>query len=325
MKAAAALAVAALIGCRPMDSAAPPAPRLAAEPAPQPRLPDSGFRIEGPLMQGGLAAGTAPDGTVALRLDGEAIPLAEGGHFLVGFDRDHGPIAVLEARLADGRMLRRELAVAPRQWRIEHVNVAQRPSAATEEFRRLRERELARIGAARARDGGSGGWRQPMIWPAKGRISGVFGSQRVHRGVPAAYHSGLDIAAGAGATVVAPADGMVVLAGPPAFSLEGNLVIIDHGMGLNSAFLHLAAVAVREGQLLRQGEPIGTVGATGRATGPHLHWSLKWGKARVDPQMATAGQNDPRPKLRLRPGLVAFLLQRCPKPVRALNPCFTTC
>ncbi|MGZ8335657.1 MAG: M23 family metallopeptidase, partial [Allosphingosinicella sp.] len=108
--------------------------------------------------------------------------------------------------------------------------------------------------------------------------------QRIYRGgVPAAFHSGADVAAGAGARVVAPADGIVTLAPPPAFSLEGNLVILDHGMGLNSAFLHLASVTVRPGQAVRQGESIGTVGATGRATGPHLHWSLVWNGARIDP------------------------------------------
>ena len=113
----------------------------------------------------------------------------------------------------------------------------------------------------------------------------VFGSQRVYRGgVRAAYHSGTDIAAGAGATVVSPADGVVTLAPPPRFSLEGNLVIVDHGMGLTSAFLHLSGSNVRPGQRVRQGEPIGRVGATGRATGPHLHWSLVWNGARIDPQ-----------------------------------------
>ena len=111
----------------------------------------------------------------------------------------------------------------------------------------------------------------------------MFGSQRIYRGEPGSFHTGVDVAPGAGAPVTAPADGTVVLAGPPQFSLEGNLVIVDHGMGLNSAFLHLATVAVREGQRLRRGDPIGTVGATGRATGPHLHWSMKWRDARIDP------------------------------------------
>ncbi|HEX8661336.1 MAG TPA: M23 family metallopeptidase [Brevundimonas sp.] len=288
MKAAAALAVAALIGCRPAQA---PAPRTAlqAEPAPLPvAMPLPGIRVEGRFIQGGLATGTAPDATAALLVDGQAIPLAEGGRFLLGFDRDHGPKAVVEARLADGRTLRREIAVAARTWRIEHVNVAQRPSTASADYLRRRERELARIGAARAQGAQSSGWSQRFIWPASGRISGVFGSQRVYRGVPAAYHSGVDIAAASGATVVAPADGVVVLAGPPAFSLEGNLVILDHGMGLNSAFLHLSGTVVREGQSVRQGEAIGSVGATGRATGPHLHWSMKWTEARIDPAILTA-------------------------------------
>jgi murein DD-endopeptidase MepM/ murein hydrolase activator NlpD len=155
----------------------------------------------------------------------------------------------------------------------------------SEEYRRRREGELARIAAARAVTSPVNGWRQAFVWPASGRFSGRFGSQRIYRGEPASFHTGLDIAPGAGAPVVAPADGKVVLAGPPMFSLEGNLVIIDHGMGLNSAFLHLASFEVRQGDEVRQGQKIGTVGATGRATGPHLHWSVKWQDARIDPQM----------------------------------------
>jgi murein DD-endopeptidase MepM/ murein hydrolase activator NlpD len=246
------------------------------------------FPLIGRLEQGGLVSGQLPAGTSALMLDGKAVEVAADGRFLLGFDRDQGARAVLSARLADGSLQRQELVIAPRAWRIERINVARRPTSATEDYLRRRERELARIAAARAVRAPSEGWRQRLIWPSTGRISGVFGSQRVYRGEPAAFHSGVDVAAGAGAYVVAPADGVVVLAGPPAFSLEGNLVIIDHGMGLNSAFLHLATSAVREGQSVRQGQLIGTVGATGRATGPHLHWSMKWNEARIDPQ-AIAG------------------------------------
>ena len=250
---------------------------------------DPGIRIDGVAAQGGLVRGTAPAGTVALTLDGREVPLAPDGRFLLGFDRDAGPGARLVARGADGRETARTLAVAARPWRLERLNMARPAGGPTPEFRRRREGELARIAAARAQRPASGGWAQRFIWPARGRISGRFGSQRIYRGgVPAAYHSGADVAAGAGAVVVAPADGVVTLAPPPAFSLEGNLVIIDHGMGLSSAFLHLAGAAVRPGQAVRQGQPIGTVGSTGRATGPHLHWSLVWNGARIDPQ-AVAG------------------------------------
>jgi murein DD-endopeptidase MepM/ murein hydrolase activator NlpD len=251
------------------------------------------FRLEGDLLQGGLVRGTAPAGTLALTLDGNPVPLAEDGRFVIGFDRDAPSNARLVARVADGREVAQLLEISPRSWRIEHVNVPRRPGPATEDYLRRRRSELARIAAARAVDGGAQGWRQRFVWPARGRISGVFGAQRVYRGEPAAYHSGIDVAARPGALVVAPADGVVVLAGPPEFSLEGNLVILDHGHGLNSAFLHLASSRVAVGQKVRQGEPIGTVGATGRATGPHLHWGVKWREARIDPAQL-AGPQDAR-------------------------------
>jgi murein DD-endopeptidase MepM/ murein hydrolase activator NlpD len=263
---------------------------LAAAAAVQPARPD--FVLEGQARQGSLLRGSAPSGTVSLTLDGAEVPLAPDGRFIVGFDRDKTGSSTLAAKLSDSRTVARALPVLPRSWPIEHVNVARRPGGATEDYLRLRERELARIAAARAQRNRSDGWRQKFIWPARGRISGVFGSQRIYQGEPASFHSGVDVAPGAGAMVVAPADGVVVLAGPPMFSLEGNLVIVDHGMGLNSAFLHLGSVAVRVGQAVRQGQPIGTVGATGRATGPHLHWSLKWQDARVDPQPVAGSMGD---------------------------------
>lgn len=249
------------------------------------RLANSPFRFDREAVQGGLLIGTAPAGAVSLALDGREIPIARDGRFLLGFDRDAPSMARLSARFANGRELAEPLFVERRVWRIEFVNLPRPTGGPTPEFQRLREDELARITAARAQRAPTVGWSQAFIWPARGRISGAFGSQRVYRGgVAAAYHSGIDLAAGAGALVIAPADGIVTLAPPPAFSLEGNLVIVDHGMGLTSAFLHLASVAVRPRQVVRQGDPIGTVGATGRARGPHLHWGLVWNGARVDPQ-----------------------------------------
>jgi murein DD-endopeptidase MepM/ murein hydrolase activator NlpD len=242
--------------------------------------------LDGQAVQGGLVRGHAPAGTAELRIGDQPVALAVDGGFVIGLDRDQPATARLTARLGDGRILEQDVAVAPRAWRIEHLGIARRPGGITDEAYRLRrEAETARIREARAARSESDGWRQSFIWPSTGRISGSFGSQRIYRGVAAAYHSGVDVAPGAGAPVVAPADGIVVLAGPPIFSLEGNLVIIDHGMGLNSAFLHLARSEVTVGQHVRQGERIGTVGATGRATGPHLHWSLMWNGARLDPQL----------------------------------------
>jgi murein DD-endopeptidase MepM/ murein hydrolase activator NlpD len=242
--------------------------------------------IEGQAVQGGLVRGQMPPGVTSVMLDDRPVTLAPDGRFILGFDRDQGRRAMLHLRFADGGAAEQVIAVAPRSWPIEHVNVARRPAAVPDEiYRRRRAGELERIASARAIRSAATGWSQRFIWPASGRISGRFGSQRVYRGEPAAYHSGVDVAAGAGAPVVAPADGLVVLAGPPMFSLEGNLVILDHGQGLNSAFLHLSRVDVAAGQRVRQGERIGAVGATGRATGPHLHWSMMWNGARLDPQL----------------------------------------
>jgi murein DD-endopeptidase MepM/ murein hydrolase activator NlpD len=247
----------------------------------------SAFAYAGELTQGGWIKGTVPAGTYRLTVDGQPIAFGADGSFFAGFDRDSGRSAALVAGLRSGEQVTRMLAIAPRAWRIENVNVARRESGPTEAFMALRRPELARIEAARAKQTDAEGWRQDFVWPAKGRVSGRFGSQRVYRGEPGAYHSGLDVAGATGTPFVAPADGVVILAAEKPFTLEGNLLMIDHGMGLNSAFLHCSQLLVREGERVKQGQVIGRIGATGRATGPHLHWSVKWNDARIDPILLT--------------------------------------
>ncbi|HQS95621.1 MAG: peptidase [Novosphingobium sp. 16-62-11] len=239
----------------------------------------------GRLTQGGWLRGRLAPGASALTLDGKPVPFAPDGAFLVAFDRDAGTSAHLVASFANGKPAAETLTIAPRAWNIEHINVARKPGGVTDEaYMRLRKAELARIGAARSLDTGAQGWRQNFVRPAPGRLSGRFGSQRIYKGEPAAYHSGLDIAGGAGTVYVAPADGVVILAAADkAFSLEGHLLMLDHGMGLNSAFLHGSSLLVKEGDSVKRGDPLGRIGATGRATGPHLHWSIKWGGSRLDP------------------------------------------
>lgn len=252
----------------------------------QPALLDtSPFALSVPPMQGALVKGIVPSGTISLTLDGQPVPIAPDGRFLLAFDRDAPPRAELVAQLASGGQLAQTLSVTPRAWRIERVNVPMRPPGTNEAFLARRAPELEQINAARAVRSESTGWRQRFIWPAKGRISGVFGSQRIYQGEPGAYHSGVDVAGGAGAPVVAPADGVVILAAVQPFTLEGHLLMLDHGMGLNSAFLHLSRIDVQLGQVVKQGQLVGAIGATGRATGPHLHWGMKWNSVRIDPQM----------------------------------------
>ncbi len=123
-----------------------------------------------------------------------------------------------------------------------------------------------------------------FTWPAVGPISGVFGSQRVLNGEPKRPHFGVDIAAAPGTPVMAPADGVVAIAHPDMY-YTGGTVLIDHGHGLTSVYSHLREVSVKEGARLRQGDNIGRIGATGRATGPHLDWRINWFDQRLDPAL----------------------------------------
>ncbi|OYY71664.1 M23 family metallopeptidase [Sphingomonas sp. 28-63-12] len=274
----------AVAGARPVPVATP----AAAKPAPsvmgQRLLTQTGFRLSGPLIQGGAVIGTAPAGTTLLSFNGAPLPMAPDGRFLIAFDRDAPPTAMLSATLEDGRHVDQPLAVAARAWNIERLDSLPRFAQPSEEFNRLRPAELDQINAARRISVISSGWQQPFLWPVVGRLSGMFGSQRIYKnGEAGSYHSGSDIAQPAGTPVMAPADGVVILAADHPFTLEGNLLMIDHGMGLNSAFLHLSRIDVRVGETVRRGQRIGAVGMTGRATGPHLHWSLKWRDSRIDP------------------------------------------
>lgn len=252
---------------------------------PQPQAPRA-LSYSGELTQGGFIRGHAPAGAVSAMLGKQALELSPEGQFFAAFDRDSPAELALRFTLANGDEQSETLSVSARQWQIQRVNVAKRPRGSSEAWWKKREPEYNAIVAARAKQTAAAGWQQDFIWPVKGRISGKFGRQRIYKGEPGSYHSGIDIAPGNGVPYVAPADGVVVLA-RTGFSLEGGLIIIDHGAGLNSAFLHSSKIAVKEGDAVKQGQYIGNVGSTGRSTGPHLHWGLKWNDARLDPLLFT--------------------------------------
>ncbi|MEM6857182.1 MAG: M23 family metallopeptidase [Pseudomonadota bacterium] len=260
---------------------ASPSPARGAAPAQKDAL-----TYTGELTQGGFIRGQAPASAVAVTLGDQALAVSEDGFFFAAFDRDAPQALPLRATRADGSVDTETIPISPRAWQISRVAVPKRSGGTSEAWWKRREPEWNAIVDARARKTGAQGWQQDFIWPVKGRISGRFGRQRIYNGEPGSYHSGIDIAPGNGVPFVAPADGIVVLA-RTGFSLEGGLIIIDHGGGLNSAFLHASKIAVEEGQSVAQGQYIGNVGSTGRATGPHLHWSLKWNDARLDPLLFT--------------------------------------
>ncbi|WP_253717790.1 M23 family metallopeptidase [Sphingomonas sp. AP4-R1] len=282
-----------LAGCatRPIapGPATPPPPPGKPVAPPPPRIVGAAlFALKGEMTQGTLLRGTAPAGTALLLLDGKPVRMAPDGSFIIGFNRDAPDHALLEARLQDGRLLQAPLTITKRAWDISNLSTLPMGTSPSPAFQKLRSGELAQIAAARALNADSDGWRQTFIYPTTGRISTLFGSQRIYKGgVEGAYHGGMDIARPTGTPALAPADGVVALATDHPFSLEGNLVMIDHGFGLMSAIMHLSRIDVKAGEHIRQGQVIGLVGATGRATGPHLHWGLTWQGARIDPLLVT--------------------------------------
>ncbi|MHB9879713.1 M23 family metallopeptidase [Pacificimonas sp. ICDLI1SI03] len=239
--------------------------------------------MSGAPVQGGYGRGQATGGEVAqILLDGEAVPFSDEGRFFIAYQRDAPPVVQLQVRYADGTSIDRPVEIADVAFPESRLPPITQRIEASADFQRKRAEEVSRITASREGRSGLEGWRDDFTAPAEGRISGVFGSQRFYGDEARSPHGGLDIAAPEGAAVSAPASGRVVLAGG-SYSFEGNLVILDHGLGLFSAFLHLSRIDVKEGDVLAQGDLIGAVGATGRATGAHLHWGLWWNGVRFDP------------------------------------------
>jgi murein DD-endopeptidase MepM/ murein hydrolase activator NlpD len=198
----------------------------------------------------------------------------------------------LRVQTASGTEILRELVVTPREYAIERVDglpprtVTPDPEAAE----RIRE-ESQMVANARARRGTTADYASGFAWPASGRISGVYGSQRVLNGDPGRPHFGLDIAAPTGSPVLAPADGVITLTHPDMY-FSGGTIILDHGLGLSSTFLHLSEVLVEAGTPVRQGDLIARIGSSGRASGPHLDWRMNWLDRRVDPQALVPAPSD---------------------------------
>ncbi|HRQ66127.1 MAG TPA: M23 family metallopeptidase [Xanthomonadaceae bacterium] len=234
--------------------------------------------------QGALVIGRVATPEATVMLGERTLRISADGVFLFGLGRDDtGPVEVT-AILHDGRRETRRLDVVSRQWQIQRIDglPPQTVSPDPEVAARI-AREQARVAEARRRDDARMDFRFGFVRPVEdGRISGVYGSQRILNGQPRAPHYGLDIAAPTGTPIHAPAAGIVSFADPDLF-LTGGTVLIDHGHGLTSSFLHMSAIDVEVGQRVEQGTRIGAVGATGRATGPHLHWGLNWFEVRLDP------------------------------------------
>lgn len=239
------------------------------------------------LAQGGFVAGRVVPGSRAL-LDGKPLRVGPGGEIAFGFGRDHAEEAVLSLAPPGGRPEAQRLPIARRAWSVQHITGLP-PAQVTPDAEALRriQAERARLVAARATDSGRTDFIAGFLRPAHGRTSGVFGSQRVLNGQPRQPHYGYDIAAPVGTPILAAAAGTVTLAAD--FFFFGKLVVIDHGHGVNTLYAHCSAIEVEEGEAVAAGQRIGAIGATGRVTGPHLHFSLSWYQVWLDPAPVLAG------------------------------------
>lgn len=250
--------------------------------------------IGGKLEQGGLLVGTAPVGAEII-LGERKIKVGADGRFIAGFDRDAGATVTLTVIVSGEAPDVRKLEIGKRAWDVERVNgVPQQLVTPDPELEARIAAEQKLLTAARAKVEARPLFESGFIKPAEGRKSGAFGSQRVLNGTPRAPHAGWDIAAPIGTKVHASADGVVSLS-KEMLVMTGNTVMINHGFGLQTMYIHMSKILVADGQPVKQGDVIGEVGMTGRANGPHLHFAASWFNARLDPETLLAALPAHRP------------------------------
>ncbi len=219
-------------------------------------------------------------------LNDTKIKYDSNGVFVLGFDRDDIGKQVLKLVFIDGSIETKELILQKRDYDIQKINdLAQKYVNPPANILEKIERESKMITEARKKidTTDEAYFISGFIRPVEGgRISGVFGSQRILNGEAKNPHNGIDIALPSGTPVYAMADGVVCIKGDD-FHYNGNFILLDHGLGLNSVYVHLLKTFVSDGEKVIKGQKIGEVGSTGRSTGPHLHWGVQWYKKRIDP------------------------------------------
>ena len=246
--------------------------------------------LRGDAIEGGLVIARTAAGNV-VTLDDAVIPTTADGLFIIGFHRDSDQPVTIKITQPDGTGQLTVLTPEQRDYDIQRIDGLQQNMVIPPDsvFARIKSDQAA-VAAARQQTAATGDFWQGINWPVTGRISGVFGSQRILNGNPRQPHYGIDIAAPRGTPIQAPASGLVTLVKDLYFS--GWTVIINHGLGLNSSFLHLDNVVIKIGDSVSRGDIIGTVGSTGRSTGPHLDWRLDWQGRRIDASLV-AGPMQP--------------------------------
>jgi murein DD-endopeptidase MepM/ murein hydrolase activator NlpD len=238
--------------------------------------------VSGKAVQGGMLVFQTKAGTKII-LDGLELPVSADGLFVLGFHRDDVTPQELRAIDASGKTAKLTLTPEMRDWEIQRIdnlptNMVTPPEAVITRIKK----DIKNVKAARAVISDFDDvLKNGFVWPVWGRISGIYGAQRILNGKPRQPHYGIDIAVPSGVAVRAAGAGRVTMAMDLYFT--GGTVIIDHGFGLNSTYSHLKDMYVRPGDRVTRGGVIGSVGSTGRSTGPHLDWRINWRNKRLDP------------------------------------------
>lgn len=259
---------------------------LAADAA-EPRI-DKGRWMQGAVVFGSVAPGSK------ITFGDRAVSVSDQGRFVLGIAYDAGPAAELVVTDAAGAVRRYEYSVEPRTYDVQKIGGL--PQAMVEpppEVQQRIEEDQKRVAQARTFDSRIDDFAQPFAWPVAAQVTGVYGSNRILNGMPRQPHFGIDLAAPEGAPVRAAAGGVVRLAERDLY-YTGGTIILDHGHGLTTTYLHLSKLGVTQGQTVSRGAVIGKVGHTGRATGPHLCWRANWFDVRLDASLLL--QSEPAKK-----------------------------
>ena len=247
--------------------------------------------LKGSLIPGSLITGKVAPGS-KINFHKKTVRVSPDGTFILGFGRNAKLTQSIEILDPNGLTYTQNIKLKKRTYNITRIDglPGRKVTPNPKDVKRIKANN-AGIARVRQLDTKTQNFLNGFQWPILGRISGVYGSQRVLNGKPRSPHNGVDIAAPKGSTVLATAKGTIALVHQDMF-YSGKTVMIDHGHGLSSIYIHMSEILVKQGQLVTKGEAIGAVGMTGRATGPHLHWGISLFRTHLDPMLIVTGKTN---------------------------------
>ena len=237
--------------------------------------------FKGKFIQGHYIVGVT-DPSSKIIIDKKNVKVSEDGYFVFGIDRDR-KFDLTITKINNGKEEKIIKQVLKRKYNIQRIDGLEESKVTPPEsvYKRIKE-ENNKIGEARAINSDLPFFKNQFIMPVEGIISGVYGSQRILNGKPKWPHYGIDIAAKQGTMIKSSGSGIVTMAEDDLY-YTGGTIIMDHGHGISTIYSHLETVLVSVGDKINQGDIIGTVGSTGRSTGPHLDFRVNWFQTRLDP------------------------------------------